>query len=89
MLEYRGIDFNRCKYRYKLHSIIVDLEQRNVLQSSSGEFESDSDNNKYYVLYADQSIDPDNEKALVNWFTGWSMLKLYKFKKFVVVGTGL
>jgi hypothetical protein len=39
------------------------------------------------VIYADENIDQNDEKALVSWFAGWTMLHLNLFRKFIVVGT--
>ncbi|KAG4426952.1 hypothetical protein IFR05_017565, partial [Cadophora sp. M221] len=39
------------------------------------------------LVQAPKWIDPDDEEGLINWFAGWSMLKLDTYRKFVVVGT--
>jgi len=88
LLEEKGLDWTRCKLRYKLHKLLVDLESRLVLDSSSDEFDSDiGDDIESPIVPAPRSIDPDDEQALVSWFAGWSMQKLDTIKKFVVVGT--
>ncbi|KAK7746649.1 hypothetical protein SLS53_001834 [Cytospora paraplurivora] len=45
-----------------------------------------SDNN--HVIFADRSIDPNDEQSLVNWFGWWSLAKAEEYRKFFVLGTG-
>ncbi len=44
----------------------------------------DEDN---WLVYADRSIDPNDEQSLVNWFGWWSMLRFDQFRNFHVVGS--
>ncbi|ROW17251.1 hypothetical protein VPNG_01248 [Cytospora leucostoma] len=45
-----------------------------------------SDDN--HVIFADRSIDPNDEQSLVNWFGWWSLAKAEEYRKFFVLGTG-
>ncbi|CAN8103477.1 unnamed protein product [Discula destructiva] len=44
-----------------------------------------SENNS--VIFADRSIDPNDEQSLVNWFGWWSMAHIQDYRKFYVVGS--
>ncbi|KAK4228383.1 chromo domain-containing protein 1 [Podospora fimiseda] len=39
------------------------------------------------LVYVDQSIDPNDEQSLVNWFGWWTNLKADQFRNFYVVGS--
>ncbi|KAE9362742.1 hypothetical protein N431DRAFT_391230, partial [Stipitochalara longipes BDJ] len=86
ILHDTGLSFNECNIRYKLHRLLVDFESKRSLESFS-EFESDSDESDYPFIHANKHINPDNEKALVEWFAEWTMRNLDMYKKFVVVGS--
>lgn len=44
-----------------------------------------SENN--HVIYADASIDPNDEQSLVNWFGWWTLVRSDKYRKFYVIGS--
>jgi hypothetical protein len=91
MLQDKGLSFDHCEYRYKTLQILVDLDNLDLLdESSEDEFGFGSDNTEDKespVVYADQSVDQDDEPALIKWFAGWSIRNLDIYKRFVVVGT--
>lgn len=39
------------------------------------------------IIYADASIDPDDEQSLVNWFGWWSTMRIGQYRNFFVVGS--
>jgi chromo domain-containing protein 1 len=89
MIEDMGLSFATCKVRYKLHALLIELESRSILNSSSDEYDSDfPDEIESPIVYADRYIDPDMEEALVEWFAAWSLRKLDLYRKFTVIGTG-
>ncbi|KAL5316199.1 hypothetical protein ACEPPN_015244 [Leptodophora sp. 'Broadleaf-Isolate-01'] len=54
------------------------------------DFESDSDRNddiENPLVQAPKSIDQDDEEGIINWFAGWSMMKLDTYRMFPVIGT--
>lgn len=40
-----------------------------------------------HVIFADRSIDPNDEQSLVNWFGWWSLARAEEYRKFYVVGS--
>ncbi|ROV92011.1 hypothetical protein VMCG_09556 [Cytospora schulzeri] len=40
-----------------------------------------------HVVFADKSIDPNDEQSLVNWFGWWSLAKAEEYRKFYVIGS--
>ncbi|KAK2607696.1 hypothetical protein N8I77_006357 [Diaporthe amygdali] len=40
-----------------------------------------------HVIFADRSIDQNDEQSLVNWFGWWSLAKVDKYRKFYVLGS--
>jgi hypothetical protein len=86
-LEDKGLSFNQCQTRYKLHRMLVEFESKRSLESASDGFDSDFDDSEYPFIHADKHIDPDDERTLVDWFAAWTMRNLDTYKKFVVVGS--
>jgi hypothetical protein len=86
----RGLGFENCTARYKIHAFMVDIETRrfDMCSDSSIDYYSGiSDENESPIIYADRDINPDDEKGLVEWYAGWSAGRLDRFRKFAVVGT--
>jgi hypothetical protein len=88
MAAERGLSYQTCEVRFKCHSLISDM----ILKSMQSEFcdpcdldQTDDEINT--IVYADRSIDPDDEQSLVKWFAGWSIKQLDRFRKYTVVGT--
>jgi chromo domain-containing protein 1 len=73
----KGLSHKECDYRFHSYGIVEKLRWN----------EDVSDQNDCSIIYADESIDQGDEKSLVDWFAGWTMLKLSLFRRFVVVGT--
>jgi chromo domain-containing protein 1 len=89
MAAKEGLSWNNCQARYFIHRLLVELQLPDTLDSLSDDCDSDRvDERESPIIYADPYIDPDNEQALVNWFAGWSLLKMDVFRRFTVVGTG-
>lgn len=40
-----------------------------------------------HVIYADQSIDPNDEQSLVNWFGWWTLTRSEAYRKFYIIGS--
>ncbi|KAI3393910.1 hypothetical protein diail_3513 [Diaporthe ilicicola] len=53
-----------------------------VSMERNGVFSEDN-----HVIYADRSIDPNDEQSLVNWFGWWSLEKVDHYRKFYVLGS--
>jgi len=87
MAAKRGLSYEACEARFKCHAAISGMLSR-YLDESSDTYESDRmDGDDSPVVYADESISPDDEQALVVWFAGWSITKLEQFRRYTVVGT--
>src|SRR5450432_1530611 len=83
-----GEDMNICKFRFLSHQILDKLLHEEFMEGFPYCGESDApDEAECSIIYADQSIKPDDEIALVSWYAGWTMLHLNLFRKFIVVGT--
>lgn len=86
----KGLGFENCNARYKIHAFMTDVETRrfDMCSDSSIDYYSGIANeNESPIIYADRDINPDDEKALVEWYAGWSVGRLDRFRKFAVVGT--
>lgn len=87
----KGLGYEKCLNRYKLYSLMVDLQTKKRLGNSSDVdidyYSGISDENESPIIYTDRYIDPDDEKALVDWYIGWSVGRLDQFRKFAIVGT--
>ncbi|ROV87556.1 hypothetical protein VSDG_09769 [Cytospora chrysosperma] len=53
-----------------------------VSMERNGVFSEDN-----HVVFADRSIDPNDEQSLVNWFGWWSLAKAEEYRKFYVLGS--
>lgn len=40
-----------------------------------------------HIIYADPSIDPNDEQSLVNWFGWWTMRRSHVYRRFYVIGS--
>lgn len=79
----QGLSQLDCEERYKallLAAELDDLHEQSVSFSAVGEEASP-------LIYADPSIDPNDEQSLVNWFGWWSTLRMDQFRGFHVVGS--
>ena len=83
-LEDKGLDFATCKARFVLHERLVDLEARGVISLKSNDL---SDKEYSPIVYGPESIDPNNEKELVEWFAWWAIEHLDRCRKFTVIGS--
>ncbi|KAH8657129.1 hypothetical protein BGZ60DRAFT_140544 [Tricladium varicosporioides] len=88
----KGLGFERCSLRYSLHAFFTKVERRwrqvDAINDGVDFYSSIYDENESPIIYADRCIDCDNEKALVEWFAGWSLYRLNKFRRLVAIGTG-
>ena len=88
MASKRGLSYQACEARFICHKAISDLSKDSVKDQLFESYDSDnSSNSASPIIYADMSIDPDNEQLLITWFAGWSIRQLDKFRKYTVVGT--
>jgi hypothetical protein len=86
ILQDAGLSFSDCNTRFKIHRLLVEFDMKRSLGNIS-EYDSDCDESDYPFVHASKHIDPDNEKALIDWFAGWTMRNLDIYKKFIVVGS--
>lgn len=78
-----GLSRDDCSCRYAVADAATDLHVGRMMQA--GPFAHDEDNSP--VIYADPSIDPNDEQSLVNWFGWWATLRADQFRKFHVIGS--
>lgn len=77
-----------CKAMFQSYVILDQLLKKESMAGFPDYWEEDSpDDFESPVIYADETINQNDEKALVTWFAGWTMLHLNMFRKFIVVGT--
>ncbi|KAL1839766.1 hypothetical protein VTJ49DRAFT_1189 [Mycothermus thermophilus] len=72
-----------CGCRYEAALIAEDLDITRM--TKAGLFALDEDSSP--IVYADPSIDPNDEQSLVNWFGWWATLRADQFRKFHVIGS--
>ena len=88
MAAKRGLSYQACEARFKCHQIISDLLEESMKDRLFEPYDSDqSGNTANTIVYADESIDPDDEQSLITWFAAWSIRHLDRFRKYTVVGT--
>jgi chromo domain-containing protein 1 len=78
-----GLSREECRCRYVVAEMAQDLHIARV--AHAGPFAHDEENGQ--LVYADPSIDPNDEQSLVNWFGWWSTLRADQFRKFHVIGS--
>ncbi|KAF4630761.1 hypothetical protein G7Y89_g7379 [Cudoniella acicularis] len=87
----KGLGYETCNTRYELYKFFANLRHTLNLDKYSRagvDYYSGIGNEaESPIIYADRYIDPDNERALVEWFAGWAMGKLDLFRRFFVIGT--
>lgn len=84
----RGLSYQACEARFKCHEMISDILRDSMKDRLIEAYDShQSGDIENPIVYADESIDPDNEPSLITWFAGWSIRHLDKFRKYTVVGT--
>ncbi|PQE09843.1 chromo domain-containing protein [Rutstroemia sp. NJR-2017a BBW] len=83
----KGLSHEDCQLRFDVFRLFVDILE-NDLSSGLSAIDLDPSEDAFIpVRYAPASIDPDNEKDLVSWFAGWTILNLSTYRKFYVVGS--
>ena len=88
MAAKRGLSYQACEARFKCHAMIADILEESMKDRLLESYDSDqADNIANTIVYADESIDPDDEPSLITWFAAWSIRHLDKFRKYTVVGT--
>ncbi|KAH9206905.1 hypothetical protein DL95DRAFT_65371 [Leptodontidium sp. 2 PMI_412] len=87
MLHQKKLSFSHCETRYKLHKALVNWQLKNSVDLDSDSESDHNDDTEHPLVQAPKWIDSDDEEGLINWFAGWSMMKLDTYRKFVVVGT--
>lgn len=79
----RGLSDEECRLRFQSAEIAADLDM--IRSVKAGLDAQDEDNSP--LIYADPSIDPNDEQSLVNWFGWWATLRADQFRKFHVIGS--
>ncbi|KAK1777940.1 hypothetical protein QBC45DRAFT_433896 [Copromyces sp. CBS 386.78] len=83
-LNLRGHSLEDCGPRLQAGILASELHKiRTKKLDSSGGMDEDHSP----LIYADPSIDPNDEQSLVNWFGWWSTLRADQFRKFHVIGS--
>ncbi|KAK4042330.1 hypothetical protein C8A01DRAFT_44710 [Parachaetomium inaequale] len=78
-----GLSRDDCSCRYAVASLAADMHVSRIAQA--GPLAQDEDNST--LVYADSSIDPNDEQSLINWFGWWATLRADQFRKFHVIGS--
>ncbi|KAH6669913.1 hypothetical protein B0J14DRAFT_107148 [Halenospora varia] len=88
----KGLGFEKCSLRYSLYAFFTKVERKwrqvDAMNDGVDFYSGIYDENESPIIYADRYIDCDNEKALVEWFAGWSLCRLNRFRRLFVIGTG-
>lgn len=82
----RRLSKKDCECRYRTASIAFELQSMRMTNTSLYGAE-DLEDDSSPVIYADSSIDPNDEQSLVNWFGWWTTMHFDQFKKFHVLGS--
>ncbi|KAK3304303.1 uncharacterized protein B0T15DRAFT_512472 [Chaetomium strumarium] len=72
-----------CNCRYAVAELADDMHTSRI--AKAGVYAHDEDSSS--LIYADSSIDPNDEQSLVNWFGWWTTLHADQFRKFHVIGS--
>ncbi|KAK4251643.1 hypothetical protein C7999DRAFT_10595 [Corynascus novoguineensis] len=78
-----GLTRDDCSCRYAVASMAADLHLTRTLHAGPEAHQEDNSP----LIYADPSIDPNDEQSLVNWFGWWATLRADQFRKFHVIGS--
>ncbi|RFU33521.1 hypothetical protein B7463_g2795, partial [Scytalidium lignicola] len=79
-----GLSYQSCEARFMAHQEFIRL----LAADADETFDEDNPKEETSpIVYADPSIDPDDEKALVTWYAAWAMSRLEQFRRFYVIGT--
>jgi hypothetical protein len=82
------ISHQECKARFESYVLLDQMLKNEYMSGIPDYWEEDSpDDAESPIVYADKGIKQDDEKALVAWFAGWTMLHLNLYRKFFVLGT--
>ncbi|KAK0634703.1 hypothetical protein B0T17DRAFT_622620 [Bombardia bombarda] len=80
----RGVSHDDCNFRYLSATLAMELHNLRTLRAGPYAVEEEDMSS---LVYADSSIDPNDEQSLINWFGWWSSLRVDQFRKFHVVGS--
>ncbi|KAL2017283.1 hypothetical protein VTK56DRAFT_2352 [Thermocarpiscus australiensis] len=78
-----GLSSDDCKFRRWAAELADEIHI--IRTAKAGPDGHDEDNSP--LVYADPSIDPNDEQSLVNWFAWWTTLRADQFRRFHVVGS--
>lgn len=78
-----GLSRDDCRLRYEAANLAAEMHMIRTVKA--GPYAHDEDQSS--LVYADPSIDPNDEQSLVNWFGWWATLRADQFRKFYVVGS--
>jgi hypothetical protein len=87
MASEKGLSYEDCQLRFAVFQLFFEILENDLSSSLSAIDLDPSEDAIIPVRYAPASIDPDNEKELVSWFAGWTILNLSTYRKFYVVGS--
>jgi chromo domain-containing protein 1 len=87
MASKRGLSYQACEARFRCHEMISDLLKDSIQDRLLEPYDSEQSDSRSPFIFADASIDPDDEKLLITWFAGWAIRHLDKFRKYTVMGT--
>jgi chromo domain-containing protein 1 len=79
----KGLSRDDCENRFKAWSLALELHQMRA--GAAGP--DDVDEDICSIIYADPSIDANDEQSLVNWFGWWTSMRLDQFRGFHVIGS--
>jgi hypothetical protein len=88
MIEKLGLSYANCRDRFETCSQIDRMFTRDTMDTYPGYNSDRPDESSSPIIYAPESIDPDDEQALSKWFAWWALTKLDLHRKFTIVGTG-
>ncbi|KAK3397069.1 hypothetical protein B0T20DRAFT_248493 [Sordaria brevicollis] len=83
-LNMRGLSRDESESRLQAG---ITASELHGLRATAVEFHAGMEEDHSPLIYADPSIDPNDEQSLVNWFGWWSTLRADQFRKFHVVGS--
>ncbi|KAK4133283.1 hypothetical protein BT67DRAFT_62332 [Trichocladium antarcticum] len=81
--DLRDLSDEDCRIRYQAADLASELHIMRTC--TAGQYAHDEANSS--LVYADSTIDPNDEQSLVNWFGWWTILQADQFRKLHVVGS--
>ncbi|KAM7220532.1 chromo domain containing protein [Rhypophila decipiens] len=82
----RRLDRETCDFRYRTAALALELQTMRMKNAALYGLQ-DFDDDESPLIYADSSIDPNDEQSLVNWFGWWTTMRLDQYRKFHILGS--